>query len=93
MLVYMVISERAEEEESSTHVDEIRLFSKLDDAKAFAKRKFEDVLKIFNLTKDDVRVEEKEKENSEEEYSIHANFQYRYDMWDVWVSIQKKEVE
>ena len=61
MIVYMVISERAEEEESNMHVDEIRIFSKLDDAKAFAKRKFEDVLKIFDVTKDDVRVEEMEK--------------------------------
>ena len=93
MIVYMVISERAEEEESNMHVDEIRIFSKLDDAKALAKRKFEDVLKIFDVTKDDVRVEEMEKENSEEEYSIHANFQYRYNYWDVYVSIQKKEIE
>lgn len=93
MIVYMVISERAEEEESNMHVDEIRIFSELDDAKAFAKRKFEDVLKNFDVTKDDVRVEETEKENSEEEYSIHANFQYRYNYWDVYVSIQKKEIE
>lgn len=93
MIVYMVISERAEEEESNTHVDEVRIFSKLDDAKAFAKRKFEDFLKIFDVTKDDERVEVTEKENSEEEYSIHANFQYRYNYWGVYVSIQKKEIE
>lgn len=93
MIVYMVISEREEEEESNMHVDEIRIFSKLDDAKAFAKRKFEDFLKIFDVTKDDERVEVTEKENSEEEYSIHANFQYRYNYWGVYVSIQKKEIE
>lgn len=89
----MVISERAEEEDSDMHVDEIRIFSKLDDAKAFAKRKVEDILKIFNVPKDEVSVEETEKENSEEEYSIHANFQYRYNCWDVYVSVQKKEIE
>lgn len=93
MTVYMVISERALTEELNGIVDEIRIFSKLDDAKAFAKRKFEDVLEIFNVTKDAVRVEETEKENSEEEYSIHTNFRFCGTEWGVWVSILKKEVE
>lgn len=88
-----MVSERVEEVETNSLVDEIRIFSKLEDAKAFAKRKFEDVLKIFDVTKDDVRVEETEKENSEEVYSIHANFLDGYTRWDVWVSIEKKEIE
>ena len=29
----------------------------------------------------------------EEEYSIHAKFLHRYTEWDVWVLIQKKEIE
>lgn len=93
--VYMVVSERVEEVETNSlvDVDGIRIFSKLNEAKTFAKRKLEDVLKIFDVTKDDVRVEESEKENSEEEYSIHANFLDHYTEWDVWVSIQKKEIE
>lgn len=93
--VYMVVSERVEEVETNTlvDVDGIRIFSKLNEAKTFAKRKLEDVLKIFDVTKDDVRVEESEKENSEEEYSIHANFLDHYTEWDVWVSIRKKEIE
>lgn len=91
--VYMVVSERVEEVETNTLVDEIRIFSKLDDAKTFAKRKLEDVLKIFDVTKDDVRVEETEEDHQEEVYYIHADFLHGYTQWDVWISIQKKEIE
>lgn len=96
MIVYIVTSERAIREELNGLVDEIRVFSKLDNAKAFAKRKFEDIIKFFGLTKDSVKVDEEdysEKENSEEEYSIHTNFRFCGTEWDVWVSIQKKEIE
>lgn len=91
--VYMVTSERGTQEDMHNLVDETKIFKNLDDAQAFAKRKFEDVLKIFDVTKDDVRVEEADKENFEEVYYIHANFLHGYTEWDVWVSIQKKEIE
>lgn len=58
MIVHMVTSQRAEKEDSNYFVEEIRLFSNLDAAKIFAKHKFEEVLKIFGLTKDDVEIEE-----------------------------------
>lgn len=91
--VYMVVSERVEEVETNTFVDEIRIFSKLDEAKTFAKRKLEDVLKIFDVTKDDVRVEETEEDHQEEVYYIHVDFFHHYTKWDIWVSIHKKEIE
>lgn len=91
--VYMVTSERGTQEDAHNLVDEIKIFENLDNAKTYAKRKFEDVLKMFDVTKDDVRVEEADKENFEEVYSIHANFLHRYTEWDVWVLIQKKEIE
>lgn len=92
-IVYMVTSERGTQEDMNNLVDETKIFENLDDAKTYAKRKFEDVLKMFGVTKDDVKVEESEKEHYEEAYSIHANFLHRYTEWDVWVSIQKKEIE
>ena len=91
--VYMVTSERGTQEDAHNLVDEIKIFENLDNAKTYAKRKFEDVLKMFDVTKDDVRVEEADKENFEEVYSIHANFLHRCTEWDVWVLIQKKEIE
>lgn len=91
--VYMVTSERGTQEDMHNLVDETKIFKNLDDAKTYAKRKFEDVLKMFGVTKDDVKVEEADKENFEEVYFIHANFLHRYTEWDVWVSIQKKEIE
>lgn len=90
--VYMVTSERGTQEDMHNLVDETKIFKNLNDAKAYAKRKFEDVLKIFGITKDDVNVEESGKKK-EEEYYIHANFLHSYDIWDVWVTVQKKEVE
>lgn len=90
--VYMVTSERGTQEDMHNLVDETKIFKNLNDAKAYAKHKFEDVLKIFGITKDDVNVEESGKEK-EEEYYIHANFLHSYTEWDVWVSIQKKEIE
>ena len=90
--VYMVTSERGTQEDMHNLVDETKIFENLDDAKTYAKRKFEDVLKMFGVTKDDVNVEESGKEK-EEEYYIHANFLHRYTEWDVWVLIQKKEIE
>ena len=90
--VYMVTSERGTQEDMHNLVDETKIFKNLDDAKTYAKRKFEDVLKMFGVTKDDVNVEVSEKEK-EEEYYIHANFLHLYIEWDVWVSIQKKEIE
>ena len=91
--VYMVTSERAEKENSQSLIDEIKLFASFNDAKEYAKRKFEEILKIFGITKDNVKVEEAEKENSEELYFIQSNFQRYSKEWDVWVSIQKKEIE
>lgn len=91
--VYMVTSERAEREDSQYLIDETKLFASFDDAKEYARHKFEKVLKIFGLTKDDVKVQEAEKENSEEVYFIQSNFIYHYSEWDVWVSIEKKEIE
>lgn len=90
--VYMVTSERGTQEDMNNLVDETKIFENLDNAKTYAKRKFEDVLKMFGATKDDVNVEESGKEK-EEEYSIHAKFLHRYTEWDVWVLIQKKEIE
>jgi len=91
--VYMVTSERGTQEDMHNLVDETKIFENLDNAKTYAKRKFEDVLKMFGVTKDDVNVEESGKEKEEEEYSIHAKFLHRYTEWDVWVLIQKKEIE
>ena len=91
--VYMVTSERAEKENSQSLIDEIKLFASFNDAKEYAKRKFEEILKIFGITKDNVKVEEAEKENSEELYFIQSIFQRYSKEWDVWVSIQKKEIE
>lgn len=91
--VYMVTSERAEREDSQYLIDETKLFASFDDAKEYARHKFEKVLKIFGLTKDDVKVQEAEKENSEEVYFIQSNFIYHYSEWDVWVLIEKKEIE
>lgn len=45
------------------------------------------------ITKDNVKVEESEKENSEELYSIHSNFLYSGHEWDIWVTIQEKEIQ
>lgn len=91
--VYMVTSERAEKEDLQSLIDETKLFASFDDAKEYAKRKFEEVLKIFGVTKDNVKVEESEKENSEELYSIHSNFLYSGHEWDIWVTIQEKEIQ
>lgn len=91
--VYMVISERAEREDSQSLIDEIKLFASFNDAKEYAKRKFEEILKIFGVTKDSVKIEEAEKGNSEELYFIQSNFQRYSKEWDIWVSIQKKEIE
>lgn len=88
----MVTSERGTQEDMNNLVDETKIFENLDNAKTYAKRKFEDVLKMFGATKDDVNVEESGKDK-EEEYSIHAKFLHRYTEWDVWVLIQKKEIE
>ena len=91
--VYMVTSERAEKEDLQSLIDETKLFASFDDAKEYAKRKCEEVLKIFGVTKDNVKVEESEKENPEEVYSIHSNFLYSSREWDIWVTIQKKEIQ
>lgn len=95
MIVHMVTSQRAEKEDSNYFVEEIRLFSNLDAAKIFAKHKFEEVLKIFGLTKDDVEIEEVDylgNGNTADEYYLHANFREHGD-WSVWVIVEKKEVE
>ena len=91
--VYIVTSERAEKKDLNGLMDETKLFANFEDAKEYAKCKFEEVLKFFNVTKDAVRVEEREKENTEELYFIDSNFRHHGTEWYVWVSIQKKEIE
>ena len=91
--LYMVTSERAEKKDLNGLMDETKLFANFEDAKEYAKCKFEEVLKFFNVTKDAVRVEEREKENTEELYFIYSNFRHHGTEWYVWVSIQKKEIE
>ena len=91
--VYMVTSERAEKENLNGIMNDTKLFANFEDAKAYAKCKFEEVLKIFSVTKDAVKVEETEKENTEELYFIYSNFRHHGIEWYVWVSIQKKEIQ
>mgnify|MGYP004581260811 FL=1 len=93
--VYMVTSERAEKKDLNGLMNETKLFANFEDAKAYAKCKFEEVLKFFSVTKDAVKVEEKEKKKgyTEEVYFIYSNFRHHGTEWYVWVSIQKKEIE
>lgn len=91
--VYMVTSERAEKENLNGIMNDTKLFANFEDAKAYAKCKFEEVLKFFSVTKDAVKVEEAEKENTEELYFIYSNFRHHGIEWYVWVSIQKKEIQ
>lgn len=91
--VYMVTSERAEKKDLNGLMDETKLFANFEDAKEYAKCKFEEVLKFFNVTKDAVRVEEREKENTEELYFIYSNFRHHGTEWYVWVAIEKKQIQ
>lgn len=91
--VYMVTSERAEKKDLNGLMDETKLFANFEDAKEYAKCKFEEVLKFFNVTKDAVKVEEREKENTEELYFIYSNFRHHDTEWYVWVAIEKKQIQ
>ena len=92
--VYMVTSERAERGDPQNCIDDVQIFSDLKVAEIYADMRFRIVLNNFNTSKEKVRLFEEEKYL--EKYgngSLHANFIASSGEWDVWVTIEKKEIQ
>lgn len=92
--VYMVTSERAERGEPQNCIDDVQIFSDLKAAEIYADMRFRIVLNNFHTSKEKVRLFEEEKYL--EKYgngSLHANFIASSGEWDVWVTIEKKEIQ
>lgn len=92
MMVYMVTLQKAEKTDTQYYIDEIKLFSNFDAAKAYAKYGLKKILEIFNIPEDKVRISE-EDYPEKEELAIHANFQHEDREWNSWTIVQKKEIE
>lgn len=88
----MVTFQSAETTSTQYNIDEIKLFSNLDNAKAYAKTLLKRISEIFNISEDKIKVSEKYYPE-EEEFDIHANFQHEDREWNSWAIVQKKEVE
>ena len=92
--VYMVTSERAERGDPQNCIDDVQIFSDLKVAEIYADMRFRIVLNNFHTSKEKVRLFEEEKYL--EKYgngSLHANFIASSGEWDVWVTIEKKEIQ
>lgn len=92
--LYMVTSERAERGDPQNCIDDVQIFSDLKVAEIYADMRFRIVLNNFHTSKEKVRLFEEEKYS--EEYgngSLHANFIVSSGEWDVWVTIEKKEIQ
>lgn len=92
--VYMVTSERSERGDPQNCIDDVQIFSDLKVAEIYADMRFRIVLNNFHTSKEKVRLFEEEKYL--EKYgngSLHANFIASSGEWDVWVTIEKKEIQ
>lgn len=92
MTIYIVTSQSAEKAGIQYHIDEIKLFSNFNSAKAYAKHRLKKILEIFNTPKDKVRIAENGCPGKEE-LVINVNFQYDNRELNSWILVQKKKVE